>query len=326
MKRLFTGLLCALLAAFLLCSCGGAVSGSSGGSIPSSGENHSSVSGERRPGEWDEGGDYTGEITVQQPQATGELVEQASGAAVDYSNAAKGYVMVKREGGSTRTKALVQGPDGGQYQYDISPDGSYEAVPLQMGSGSYQIMVLENIGGSNYSPLLTMQFEVQLESEFSPYLLPNQYVCYTASSEAVRKGYGLCMNGDTDVDKVASVYNWIVQNIQYDNEKAEAVQSQSGYLPDVDETLRTGKGICFDYAALMACMLRTQGIPTKLVIGNAGEVYHAWNEVYLEGIGWITVKIRSDGGWIRLDSTFAAGGTEETFLLNDENYTGQRYY
>ena len=77
----------------------------------------------------------------------------------------------------------------------------------------------------------------------------------------------------------------MINNITYDTKKAETVEN--GYLPDVDETLETQKGICFDYAALMTSMLRSQGIPTKLQIGYAGKVYHAWISVYLEETGWI---------------------------------------
>ena len=40
------------------------------------------------------------------------------------------------------------------------------------------------------------------------------------------------------------VYDYVVSSIAYDYEKAESVTS--GYLPDVDETLATGKGICFE--------------------------------------------------------------------------------
>ena len=47
------------------------------------------------------------------------------------------------------------------------------------------------------------------------------------------------------------------------------------------------KGICFDYAALMTAMLRSQGIPTKLEIGYSGEVYHAWISTYIDEIGWV---------------------------------------
>ena len=53
------------------------------------------------------------------------------------------------------------------------------------------------------------------------------------------------------------------------------------------KTLRTGRGICFDYASLTAAMLRSQNIPARLEIGYSGDVYHAWISVYTEETGWI---------------------------------------
>ena len=44
--------------------------------------------------------------------------------------------------------------------------------------------------------------------------------------------------------------------------------------------LEKKSGICFDYAALMTGMLRSQGVPCKLVVGYAGTVYHAWISVW----------------------------------------------
>ena len=49
-----------------------------------------------------------------------------------------------------------------------------------------------------------------------------------------------------------------------------------GYLPDVDDVLASQTGICFDYAAVMASMLRCERIPTRLEVGYMGDVYHAW--------------------------------------------------
>ena len=46
-------------------------------------------------------------------------------------------------------------------------------------------------------------------------------------------------------------------------------------MPDSNRTLETKKGICFDYASLMALLLRSQNIPCKLVVGYAGVEYHA---------------------------------------------------
>ena len=35
-------------------------------------------------------------------------------------------------------------------------------------------------------------------------------------------------------------------------------------------------GVCQDLSAIMVCMLRTQGIPARLMIGYADKQYHAW--------------------------------------------------
>ena len=56
-----------------------------------------------------------------------------------------------------------------------------------------------------------------------------------------------------------------------------------------EDLLAQKKGICFDYAALMTAMLRSQDIPTKLVVGYTGNLYHAWINVYLEGQGWVVI-------------------------------------
>ena len=91
---------------------------------------------------------------------------------------------------------------------------------------------------------------------------------------------------------VGAVFDYICENVVYDKEKAQAVQTTTGYMPVLDDTLRTGKGICFDYASLVAGMLRSQGIPTKMVFGDVSpdDIYHAWNMFYTEETGWVTVK------------------------------------
>ena len=94
----------------------------------------------------------------------------------------------------------------------------------------------------------------------------------------------------------------------YDYILAMTVRSNSTYLPDVDKTLADRKGICFDFAALMCCMLRSQGIPTQMVIGYADSCYHAWNRVYV------------DGQWRLVDTT-----SEITSLIVRQ-YTPERRY
>ena len=119
-----------------------------------------------------------------------------------------------------------------------------------------------------------------------------------------------------------AIYDYVCGAIKYDTAKATSVSS--GYLPDPDETLRTGKGICFDYASLAAAMLRSQGIPTKIIFGYVApdNLYHAWNMFYTEESGWVTVSFEvSADTWTRIDLTFSAGGASDKFIGDGTHYT-----
>jgi len=91
---------------------------------------------------------------------------------------------------------------------------------------------------------------------------------------------------ENDLDVVTSIYDYIISSITYDYDKAS--DPPTGYTTNVDEILKSGTGICLDYAAVMTTMLRSQGIPTRLEVGNAGTVYHAWISTYISDIGWVS--------------------------------------
>lgn len=270
---------------------------------------------------WDAGGNYTGAISVRENGVSGTQFEKRGGI-IDYGNASQGYVMVKRTF-AEKCMARVTGPSGVQYTYPIPNANTYYALPLQMGNGSYTIDVLQNVQGSSYVKAASTTVSVSLSQGSINYLYPNIYANYNSNFSAVRKGFGLCMNAKNDLDKVKSVYNYIIRNISYNY--ALAANPPSNYVPNPDATLSSGTGICFDYACLMATMLRSQGVPTKIVFGYAGGVYHAWNEVYIQNKGWITVGIPSNGGWKRLDSTFGVSSSD-SYLENNANYTSTQYF
>ena len=99
----------------------------------------------------------------------------------------------------------------------------------------------------------------------------------------------------------------------------------------IDETLSTGKGICFDYSSLMAAMLRSQHVPTKLVVGYAKQAYHAWINVWSDEEGWITKEIHFDGNeWKLMDPTFASTGGQTDSVMqyigNGKNYRPKYQY
>jgi transglutaminase/protease-like cytokinesis protein 3 len=81
----------------------------------------------------------------------------------------------------------------------------------------------------------------------------------------------------------------------------------------------------------MTAMLRSQEIPTKLVIGYTGSVYHAWVNVYIEGQGWVDNVIYFDGhDWKLMDPTFASSGGNDPAVLehikNSANYKAKYSY
>lgn len=267
------------------------------------------------------------------PEHPGKRVEKNEKAEIDYSNAADGYVMVCFHAASDkRLKVKVTGPvtEGG-YQYNLT-QGQWTTFPLSDGNGAYTVKVYEQVPNGKYAAVLTAELTVTLSDEFAPFLRPNQYVDYAGAVNTLAKAEELTA-GETDtLKKVEKVYDFVVEHLTYDTALAQSVQS--GYLPDLDKVLAEGKGICFDYAALMTAMLRSQGIPCKLVVGYVGTqppAYHAWISVWVEGEGWVDGAIFFDGNtWQRMDPTFASSGQGSQAILqyigDGSNYSERYLY
>jgi len=258
--------------------------------------------------------------------ADGTYAFSGNGATVDFTHINEGYIMAKYEGDNPKIKLQITEDGGETYTYDIVPNIDYTAFPIQE-SGNYTIAVFLNVEGDKYTPAAQEYVAATLTDEFTPYIRPNQYVEFNASSLAVAKGAELSAGTRSDLKAIENIFMWIIANVSYDYDLAATVQS--GYLPDVDTTLRTGKGICFDYAALMTCMLRSQGIPCRLVIGYAGSAYHAWISVHVDGIGWVDNMIQFSGDtWTRMDPTFASSGdrTDPNMIGDGETYSPMYYY
>lgn len=223
-----------------------------------------------------------------------------------------------------------------KYQYDIVKRGSFQGIPLQ-GSGSCSINVFKQIdaSGTSLAQVMTHQYQVSLASSLKPYTAASILSDFSRGSASVRQAASLCSGISTQTGKVDAVYNWIVANIKYDTALSKSITTDKTkyetYLPDPDRTFSARKGICYDYASLMCAMLRSQGIPTRMIKGLVfGSSYHAWNEVFFEGYGWVVVasfrwKEINGTGWVLFDSTFAASGmTSEQ--ISKTTHTKQRVY
>lgn len=267
--------------------------------------------------------------SVKVPKASGTVTFNSNSVLVDASNIGSGYVMVQYSGDSQKIKVQVIKSGGETYTYDLNARSAYEVFPLTEGNGSYTVRVLEQVQGTQYAIKSSNQLQVSLTNEFEPFLYPNQYVNFSSGSAVVAKGAELAASAPDSLGVVTNVYNYVVKNFTYDTALANSVQS--GYLPDVDQVLAKKKGICFDYAAVMTSMLRSQGIPTKLVVGYTGSLYHAWVNVYIEGQGWVDNVIYFDGyDWKLMDPTFASSGGNDPsikeYITKSTNYKGKYTY
>ncbi len=79
-----------------------------------------------------------------------------------------------------------------------------------------------------------------------------------------------------------------------------------------DQVLRLGRGVCQDFAHLFIASCRALGYPSRYVSGylydpdrrEVGEASHAWADVFIEGMGWISVDPthdrRQDASYVRV--------------------------
>ena len=265
--------------------------------------------------------------TLLLPEASGTSVKQNGKAGIDYSNVADGYVMARFTASSEKRLAVqVAGPTTTYTCYLTV--GEWATFPLSDGNGNYKVTVLERVT-DKYAVVLSASIRVTLKDEFAPFLRPNQYVDYETAPKTIEKAAELTKGETEPLGKVEKIYNFVVETLSYDKGKAQTVKS--GYLPVLDDVLAAKKGICFDYASLMAGMLRSQGVPCKLVVGYAGTAYHAWINVWTEETGWIDGVIYFDGSaWQRMDPTFASSGKGSASIMkyigDGSNYTVSYLY
>ena len=101
----------------------------------------------------------------------------------------------------------------------------------------------------------------------------------------------LCSGCETDAEKAQAFHKWIVSNFEYDFDCYPFIQ----YF-DVNKTISTRQGICYDFSHLFAAFCRSQNIPCYVIDGTSytdPTDAHTWNRVYYDGTWW-NVDITSD--------------------------------
>lgn len=264
-------------------------------------------------------------LQVLVPEAPGKKTLGTSPLVLDISDTDQGYLTAVSDSTDQMMNVQLTAEDGVVYSYFISP-GESAVIPFSSGSSTYQVSCYQQISDSQYAALYADTLEIKLANEFLPFFYPNQYVNFTPDSEASKLALSMVSEDTSDIDALQTIYNYVVSHVTYDYDLADTVAS--GYLPDVDETLQTGKGICFDYAALTTAMLRSCDIPCKLQIGYAGDIKHAWINVYIRSRGWVDKAVEFSGdSWSRMDPTFDSNSedkdTIQEYIGDNNNYTVQ---
>lgn len=215
--------------------------------------------------------------------------------AIDISALDKGVVKVSYASGSRLKVQISHGGNSKPYTYDLNNQGRQEVFPLQMGNGEYKVKVLENTGDQKYKVVASKDVTLSLADPNSVYLNPIQSIEWNVNPKSVAKAVELTSGTEDPVKKASILWNYMIKNNQYDYQKALNIPSP--YFPVPDQTLALKMGICYDFSSLYAAMLRSEGIPAKLVKGYASGYatgYHAWNEVYDS----------AKKQWVVVDSTY----------------------
>lgn len=101
----------------------------------------------------------------------------------------------------------------------------------------------------------------------------------------------ICAGCETAEEKVQAIYNWIIQNCEYDYDYNAVIQ----YF-NIRRTLQTRKGVCYDFSNLFAALCRSQNIPCYVVDGKPYDhslAAHTWNRVHYDSTWW-DVDITND--------------------------------
>ena len=101
----------------------------------------------------------------------------------------------------------------------------------------------------------------------------------------------ICAGCDTNEEMVQAIYCWIIDNFEYDYDYHAFIQ----YF-DIQRTLRTHKGVCYDFSNLFAALCRSQNIPCYVVDGtpyDRSTASHTWNRVYYNN-SWWDVDVTND--------------------------------
>lgn len=204
--------------------------------------------------------------------------------------------------------------------YYLIPDSDESAYRVQTGDVAFQGDTRQNYAVDYYKYNYSDEHGIYLsgkfytaEAKYRTYVY-SKYLAVPQSTRAYMQSV-VSENGWSKYDSgiIDEVAGYVKRAARYNLKYNENLDAQ----PDIAVAfLRDFKeGVCRHYATAATLLFRTLGIPARYTIGYSaetradtwvdvlGEQAHAWVEVYINGLGWITVEVTgsSSDGWIGMD-------------------------
>lgn len=129
-------------------------------------------------------------------------------------------------------------------------------------------------------------------------------------------------NFSTDEEKARAAFYWISQTISYDIASMNSTNYYENEQQVVDEVMKSRKGVCMHYAALMSRICNRVGVKTFVVGGYTRQngkvdiLSHAWNVSFVNG-KWQIIDPTWGTGQI-VNGKFVRQLNNEFFLMQPE--------
>ena len=231
----------------------------------------------------------------------GDSTQENEGAYIDYSNVNDGYFMAKYTGDKLYAALSIEkegDPEGKMDVYYLTEVNEYAAFPLYS-DGNYTVKFYgyereEDISTDDL--LIKVELSVVFNEGVDPWLLPSVKCPFDENSQTTLRAKAIVEESKSEKDAAIKIANYVTDNLEYDLETAEGDPISRHRYISPDEALLIGKATCGEFASITAAMLRSQGIPAKIIYGfptkdfGNFDTYHAWNEAYV------------DGQWVRIDT------------------------
>lgn len=202
--------------------------------------------------------------------------------------------------------------------YDVQLENGtfYEEIWLIDGTGNYTVSVLFHKEENRYGFGPTVK--VENVTEVNRFTVPTLHV-ESNNEDIIQLANKITKNSKNDMEKARNIHDWVSSNITYDYKKySRHLENNYNNTYGALHALKTGTGVCYDFANLIAALGRATGLQVKVIKGNYTTTYrtelHAWNEIY----------ISEENRWVVLDSTFASSSVTKDYFDNATHFSSHK--